>query len=230
MVATRGCQFLLGWLLAVHCGGWHCWQLPLRHGTASEDGACSNDILRRLCLQRTAAGCTASLGYIPVWYIIGRRRKRLPWLAGMATEAFLMETWLFDGDSKKWGNTAHLSDGDLANRSVMWSAMADVARSPRVVFEVSRARWSLAAGEVAPRSGSSSFTLSKGVWCCSGTTAKGPAWRWFFWCGVVSLSLSGPCRCRVTAGGFGDCLKVDRILVDVVCNFCSGFSFAAFPS
>src|SRR6185312_10134203 len=37
------------------------WQLPVRCGTASEDGARSIDTVGRLDLQRTAAGCSASL-------------------------------------------------------------------------------------------------------------------------------------------------------------------------
>ena len=38
------------------------WQLSVRRGTASEDSSCSNDTKGRLGLQRTAAGCSASLG------------------------------------------------------------------------------------------------------------------------------------------------------------------------
>ena len=37
------------------------WQLPVRCGTASEDGARNIDTVGRLGLQRTAAGCSASL-------------------------------------------------------------------------------------------------------------------------------------------------------------------------
>uniref|UniRef100_K3YXD1 Uncharacterized protein n=1 Tax=Setaria italica TaxID=4555 RepID=K3YXD1_SETIT len=35
------------------------------------------------------------------------------------------------------------------------------------------------------RSGFGGFTPLGGGWCCSGTIAEGPAWRWSFRCGVV---------------------------------------------
>jgi hypothetical protein len=38
------------------------WQRSMRRGTALEDGACGNNIVGRLGLQRTAAGCSAWLG------------------------------------------------------------------------------------------------------------------------------------------------------------------------
>ena len=40
------------------------WQLSVRCGTASVDGACGNDIVGRLGLQRTAAGGSAELSYV----------------------------------------------------------------------------------------------------------------------------------------------------------------------
>ena len=58
-------------------------QLSVRCGAASGDGACGIDIMRRLGLQRIAAGGSALLDYFGV-NIVGRRCKRLPWLAGMA--------------------------------------------------------------------------------------------------------------------------------------------------
>ena len=48
------------------------------------------------------------------------------------------------------------------------------------------------------RSGSDVITLSGGVWCCSSTTARGPAWRRLSRCGVVCFLLD-PCRRGVTA-------------------------------
>ena len=39
------------------------------------------------------------------------------------------------------------------------------------------------------RSGFGGLILSGGVWCCSGTTAEDPAWRWPSQCGAV-------CFCR----------------------------------
>ena len=59
--------------------------LPVRCGTASEDGACGIGIMGRLGLQRTVAVCSVWLGF-PVRYIVGRRRKRLLQLAGMTAE------------------------------------------------------------------------------------------------------------------------------------------------
>ena len=61
------------------------WQLSVRHGTASKDGACGTDILGRLGLQQTAAGCSAWLGF-SVQYIVKRWRKRLLRLAGSTAE------------------------------------------------------------------------------------------------------------------------------------------------
>lgn len=58
---------------------------------------------------------------------------------------------------------------------------------------------------------SGDITLSDGVWCCSSTTAKGPALRCPSWCGAV-CSLLGPCRREVTSGGLDDCTRV-RLLV-----------------
>ena len=59
------------------------WQPSVRHGTASEDGACGIVIVGRLGWQRIAAGCSAWLGY-SVWYIIGRWRWRLLRLTDLA--------------------------------------------------------------------------------------------------------------------------------------------------
>ena len=61
------------------------WQPSVRHGTASEDGACGIGIVGRLGWQRTAAGCLAWLGYL-VRYIVERWRNRLLRLADMAPE------------------------------------------------------------------------------------------------------------------------------------------------
>jgi hypothetical protein len=55
---------------------------------------------------------------------------------------------------------------------VRWSPTANVARPPRVVF------FSGDFEAACVWSGSGGFTLSNGVWCCSGTTAVGLAWRW----------------------------------------------------
>lgn len=67
-----------------------------------------------------------------------------------------------------------------------------------VVFSCSRLRGSLL------ESGSSGFTLSGGVWCCSGTTTKDPAWRWPSRCGAPFGSLST----RSHACRFGDYMSV----------------------
>ena len=61
------------------------WQPSVRHGIASEDGACGIVIVGRLGWQRIAAGCPAWLDY-SVRYIIERWRQRLLQLADMAVE------------------------------------------------------------------------------------------------------------------------------------------------
>ena len=66
------------------------WQLPVRCGTMSEDGAYSNDIMGRLSLQRTAAGCSASLGDSGA---VHRRKmaQTTTWLDGLMTEAVCVD-------------------------------------------------------------------------------------------------------------------------------------------
>ena len=70
------------------------WQLSVRRGTASEGGACSTNIVGRLGLQRTAAGCSALLGDSGV---VHRRMtaQATTWLASMATVA---ATWVAQRD------------------------------------------------------------------------------------------------------------------------------------
>ena len=75
--------------------GWGClqrttaadvvWQLSVRRGTASKDGACGIGIMGPFDLQRTTAVCSAWLGF-PVQYIVGRWRKRLLRLASTKAE------------------------------------------------------------------------------------------------------------------------------------------------
>ena len=86
LVVVGGCHMFVGW----GCLQWTAaadvvWQLSVWRGTASKDGACGIDIMGRLGLQMTAAVCSAWLGF-PVWYIVGRWRKRLLRLAGTTTK------------------------------------------------------------------------------------------------------------------------------------------------
>jgi len=87
MPATRGLRMGVGFgfLQRIAAAG-VAWQLSVRRRTASEDGACSNDTKGRLGLQRTAAGCSASLGGSGV---VHRRKtaQTTTWLAGMMAEA-----------------------------------------------------------------------------------------------------------------------------------------------
>jgi hypothetical protein len=54
---------IVAWVSALAaCSGPRRLALPVRRRTASEDGACSNDIVGRLGLQRTAAGCSVLVG------------------------------------------------------------------------------------------------------------------------------------------------------------------------
>ena len=81
-----------------------------------------------------------------------------------------------------------------ARRRVRWSPTADVARPPRVVCRGGDC-------EIAcVWSGSGDFTLSDGVWCCSGTTAVGPTWWWpsLVRCGLFILFL---CRREAVPDG-----------------------------
>ena len=78
--------------LGCRCGGLQriaaagvAWQLSVRRGTMSKDGACGNDTRGQLGLQRTAAGRLVWLSY-PVHYIVGRWRKRHLRLAATAAE------------------------------------------------------------------------------------------------------------------------------------------------
>ena len=90
MVAARGCRMFIGCdCLQRTAAAGVAWQLSVRCGTASEDGTCGIGIVGRLGLQRTMAGRSAGLGN-PVWYIIGRWRKRLLWLTDMTAEILCM--------------------------------------------------------------------------------------------------------------------------------------------
>jgi hypothetical protein len=64
-----------------------------------------------------------------------------------------------------------------------WSPTAGVARPPRVCAFVVATAWQHVRGPDPVF-----FTLLGGAWCCSGTSAMGPAWRWFSWCGTVCFS------------------------------------------
>jgi hypothetical protein len=61
------------------------WKLLVRCGTASEDSACSNDIMGELGLQRTTAGCSASFDNSGA---IHRRKtsQTTTWLDSMTAE------------------------------------------------------------------------------------------------------------------------------------------------
>ena len=59
--------------------------------------------------------------------------------------------------------------------------MEEVARPPRDVFSWWRLRGSL------ERFGFGGFTPSGGGWCCSGTVAVDPAWRWSSRFGAVYI-------------------------------------------
>jgi hypothetical protein len=86
MVVAGGCRMFVvcGCLQRTVMSG-VALQLSVRCGTASKDGTRGIGIMGRLGLQRTAAGCSAWLGF-SVRYIIKRRRKRLLWLAGTVAE------------------------------------------------------------------------------------------------------------------------------------------------
>ena len=90
MVAVEGCRMIVdcGCLQRTAAAG-VAWQRSVWCGTASEDGTCGIDIVGRLGLQRTIAGRSAGLGN-PVWYIVGRWRKRLLWLTDMTAEILCM--------------------------------------------------------------------------------------------------------------------------------------------
>ena len=86
LVVVGGCHMFVGFgCLQRTAAADVVWQLSVRRGTASKDGACGIGIMERLGLQRTAAVCSAWLGF-PVWYIVGRWRKRLLRLAGTTAE------------------------------------------------------------------------------------------------------------------------------------------------
>uniref|UniRef100_K3XQX5 Uncharacterized protein n=1 Tax=Setaria italica TaxID=4555 RepID=K3XQX5_SETIT len=60
MVAARGCCMVVGFgCLQRSAAADVAWQRSVRCGTASEDGACGNDNVGRLGLQRIAAVCSA---------------------------------------------------------------------------------------------------------------------------------------------------------------------------
>jgi len=82
-----------------------------------------------------------------VRYIVGRRRKRLLWLADTAKKAMYKgevtrrgrhsaAAWLINGDLGERGNIAQHSDNDKRNGSVTWSSAAGVAieRPPCAVY------------------------------------------------------------------------------------------------
>ena len=186
-------------------------QLSVRRGTASKDGACSTGIMGQLGLQRTAAGCSAWLGF-SVQYIVGRWRKRLLRLLARRRRSCAwvkqvgevgLRRWLdIDGDLGTWGNIAHHLDGNKENETLAWSTMTGVARPLRVVIlrgdesEVQRRKWRgprvlcYRGGdcEVAyERSGFGGITPSGEGWCCSGTAAEGLAWRWSSRCSAVYI-------------------------------------------
>ncbi|RCV19025.1 hypothetical protein SETIT_3G350500v2 [Setaria italica] len=69
MVVSRGCLMVIGFgFLQRTAAAGVAWQRSVRRRTASEDCTCGNGIVGRLGLQRTAAGCSAWLGY-PVRYM-----------------------------------------------------------------------------------------------------------------------------------------------------------------
>jgi hypothetical protein len=79
---------------------------------------------------------------------------------------------------------------------VRWSPTAGVARAPRVcAFVVATARQPARGPDLA---------FFHPAWCCSGTSAMGPAWRWPSWCGAVCFSLGSPLgqRQEVSAAAF----------------------------
>jgi hypothetical protein len=113
-------------MLAADYGRWLNIAGLLRCGTSSEDGA-SNFF----CY------CLGGEGYMRGW------SNERSWPAAAV--------WLFDGDLERWGSIALHSDGDIRNRSVTWSTVADMARPPRrVFFMATRARWSPTAGVARP--------------------------------------------------------------------------------
>ena len=75
------------------------WQLSERRGTASKDGACGIGIMGQLGLQRTAAVCSAWLGF-PVQYIVKRWHKRLLRLVGLTAEVMRV------GEASRRGRSA----------------------------------------------------------------------------------------------------------------------------
>ena len=96
------------------------------------------------------------------------------------------------------GITALHPDGDFLNGSMMWSAVADVVRPPRVVFLQGDESEVESNGESGRPPHVSAFvvatarqpargpvlvffTLSGVAWCCSGTLATGLA------CGMVCI-------------------------------------------
>jgi len=71
------------------------WQLSVRRGTASEDGACSTFMVGRLGLQRTAAGCLVLLSDSGV---VHRRKtaQATTWFASLVAVAVL---WVAQRDA-----------------------------------------------------------------------------------------------------------------------------------
>ena len=99
------------------------------------------------------------------------------------------------------GNFVHLTDVNSLDESMTWSTEADMARPPRTVSSAWRREVASNGGRgeapcalcfrdgdceaASERSGFGGSTLSDGGYCCSGTTALGPAWRWSVRCRAV---------------------------------------------
>jgi hypothetical protein len=89
---------------------------------------------------------------------------------------------LLDGVPIRQGNTAYPSNGDLKHKYVTRSIVVDVTKPPRAVFfrgDKREVESSDGGGEplVCLRFGSGGSTPSRGVWCFSGITTRGPACR-----------------------------------------------------
>ena len=121
MPAARGLRMGVGFgcLQRIAAAG-IAWQLSVRRGTASEDGACSNDTMGRLGLQRTTAGCSASLGdsdAVHHW----KTAQATTWLAGMMAEA----VWrVCNMRLSSGGRGSSISDGVLGNGATLFFILA----------------------------------------------------------------------------------------------------------
>ncbi|KAF8690461.1 hypothetical protein HU200_040815 [Digitaria exilis] len=87
MVAAEGCCMSIGYGCLQRAATTGAARQPsARCGTTSRMAlAASTYILGQLGLQKTMAGCYAHVGFSE-WDIIGRRCKRLLWLAGTTTK------------------------------------------------------------------------------------------------------------------------------------------------